>query len=165
MKGFIPFTLSLVFLFSCSKKDATCNYPDNNSVAPAGEIQQLQDSLSKYSITATQHPSGFFYKIKSAGSGNAVQNLCSTIDVSYKGTFFNGKTFDSTALGTTVKFRLGEVITGWQKGIPLVKGGGTIDLYLPPSLAYGSVNVPNSSDPVIPANSYLVFQVNVAAID
>ncbi|MEO7960230.1 MAG: hypothetical protein ABIR19_01715, partial [Ginsengibacter sp.] len=72
MKLFYTLIVILIFIASCSKKDATCNYNDSATIAPATEIQQLQDSLNAHGITATQHPSGFFYKINSAGSGASV---------------------------------------------------------------------------------------------
>ncbi len=164
MRVLFALAFATLLFTSCKKKDAVCGFQDAVATATAAEIQQLQDSLTKYGIQASQHPSGFFYKIVSPGSTQSVANLCTTVQVAYKGTFFNGKTFDSTAAGTSARFQLGEVIAGWQKGVPLVQKGGSILLYLPPSLGYGAVNVPNGPDPVIPANSYLVFDIQVQDI-
>ncbi len=59
------FYFSLIILAavlgSCSKKDETCNLNDSNISASAAEIASLQTYLSSNGITATQHPSGFFY--------------------------------------------------------------------------------------------------------
>jgi hypothetical protein len=96
--GFL--TLSVVCL-SCGKKDTTCNYNDSGIVAPASEIANVQAYLTANSITATQHPSGFFYKINQSGTGAAIVNLCSVISVKYAGKLTNGTYFDPTTPGTT----------------------------------------------------------------
>ena len=48
---------------------------------------------------------------------------------------------------------------GWQYGIPLVKAGGRIMLYLPPSLGYGAQTVGS-----IPANSVLIFDITLQSV-
>lgn len=166
IKVFLILPIIALVLFASCKKDTSCDYKDSTVVAPATEVASLQDSLTKYGITASAHPSGFFYEITNPGSGAIVSNLCSNITVAYKGSFFNGETFDSTVAGTTAYFALGRVIVGWQKGIPLVKSGGSINLYIPPALAYGpeSITDPNTGEVVIPGKSYLVFEVNVKDI-
>ncbi len=164
MKIFLPYLIAIIFIAGCIKKDTTCGFSESTFVAPASETQQLKDSLDVHGITATQHPIGFFYKINAQGSGASVANLCTNITVTYKGKFFNGNVFDSTGAGLVVNFQLGEVIVGWQKGVPLVSKGGDIDLYIPPSLAYGAYPVPRSGPVVIPANSYLMFNVHIVDI-
>ncbi|MDQ6842949.1 MAG: FKBP-type peptidyl-prolyl cis-trans isomerase [Bacteroidota bacterium] len=164
MKIFLPFLVAIIVIAGCTKSNK-CNFVDSTVTAPPAEIQQLKDSLDLYGITATQHASGFFYKINAAGSGTGVSNLCTTVAVTYKGQFFNGKVFDSTETGLLANFQLGEVIVGWQKGVPLVSKGGNIDLYIPPSLAYGAgARRDNLGNIVIPANSYLIFNVHVVDI-
>ena len=166
MKIFVPLIIAFIFLAGCSKKDTTCGYVDSTVIAPASEVQQLQDSLDLYGISATKHPSGFFYKINAPGSGTGVANLCTNIVVTYKGKFFNGNIFDSTKTGLVANFQLGEVIPGWQKGIPLVSKGGDIDLYIPPSIGFGANprTDPSTGNVVIPGNSYLVFNVHILDI-
>jgi FKBP-type peptidyl-prolyl cis-trans isomerase FkpA len=166
MKRLLTASVITLFIFSsCLKKDSKCGYSDSTVIAPDVEKLALSDSLNAYNITdATLHASGFYYTIVNPGTGPAVSNLCSNITVTYKGGFFNGKIFDSTKTGETASFPLGGVITGWQKGIPLVKAGGEINLYIPPSLGYGSRNFPSDQSVVIPKNSYLVFKVHVVDI-
>jgi FKBP-type peptidyl-prolyl cis-trans isomerase FkpA len=162
--------LSALLLFSaliagCVKSDTKCSYTDSGTVAPALEIDSLTNLLADSGIIATQHPSGFFYKISGSGTGAGITNLCSNITVSYKGSLFNGQVFDSTAAGHVAVFQLGQVIVAWQKGIPLVSKGGDITLYIPPSLGYGSSAVPDSQgNIIIPANSYLKFDVHIVDI-
>jgi len=118
--GFI--ILSAICL-SCSKKAASCNLNDSNVTASASEIASVQAYLTANSITATQHPSGFFYKITQAGTGQAVVNLCSMVSVKYAGRLTNGTYFDPTTPGTTTSasFTLGQVIVGWQKRFAINK--------------------------------------------
>ncbi len=158
MKLFVPVFVLMISITSC-KKDASCGYSDSATIAPATEVQQLQDSLTEYGIIATQAPSGFFYKINNAGSNPFISNLCSNITLTYKGTFFNGTVFDSTATNAVANFQLGQLIVGWQKGVPLIKKGGDIDLYIPPSLGFGAA--PRAG---LPGNSYLVFNIHIVDI-
>lgn len=167
MKKYVATAVIAVFMFSsCLKKDTKCGYTDSHVTAPESEINNLEDSLAKYGISGAQiSPSGFLYKIKSQGTGPSVINLCSQITVNYKGMFFNGESFDSTQTGAPAYFNLGGVILGWQKGIPLINAGGKIDLYIPPTLAYGANPIIHNGKVIIPANSYLVFEVEVLRID
>lgn len=165
--------IAILIFASCMKKEDTCSYTDSTAVAPASEQAALADSLAAHGVTASLHPAGFYYTINSQGSGASVANLCTPLTVEYKGSFFNGKIFDSTAAGQPVEFELGRVIVGWQKGVPLVNSGGDITLYIPPSLAYGPQPLSDGyGKPVlnpdgtylIPGNSYLVFNVHVVNI-
>ncbi len=173
MKKIVAVCVSaLVILASCVKTDNKCSYTDSSVVAPASEVQALKDSLYAHGITATQHPSGFFYKINSQGVGASVTNLCTVLTVTYKGSFLSGKVFDETKVDTTVtpnmplpvNFQLGGVIVGWQKALPLINKDGDITIYIPPSLGYGPNNYPNNTNVVIPGGSNLVFNVHIVDI-
>ena len=78
--------------------------------------------------------------------------------VKYKGYLTNGTCFDSTKTSLPT-FTLGQLIVGWQKGIPLIKAGGAIRLFIPPSMGYGS----NTVGP-IPANSNLIFEIKLVDV-
>jgi len=162
-KLLFPSLIALMFLGSCLKKgDNKCNYTDSNIVAPQAEQNALLDSLTAHGIVdAIPHPSGFYYTITNPGSGAFVSNLCTTIATYYRGGFFNGQSFDSS-LVEPAAFQLGGVIAGWQKGIPLIKKGGEITLYIPPSLGFGSTDRKDmNGNIVIPANSYVVFNITL----
>ncbi len=140
-----------VAITSCNKKDDT-KCPEVTTTAPASEVATLKVYLQANNITAVEDPRGFFYTIDAPGSGTK-PTACSGVTVNYVGKLTNGTTFDS---GNNVSFSLGGLITGWQEGIPLIAPGGSITLYLPPSLAYGS----RASGP-IPANSNLIFKIDL----
>jgi FKBP-type peptidyl-prolyl cis-trans isomerase FkpA len=157
MKRFLAFLSVVALLSSCSKKvDDKCQYDPCAIAAPASEVTQLEAYLSTNSITATKHCSGMYYTIDAAGSG-ASATACSTVGVTYKGQLTNGNVFDQR----TTSFELDQVIAAWTKGVPLIKTGGKIKLYCPPSLAYGSqvVRDPVTGNTVIPANSILIFEI------
>jgi FKBP-type peptidyl-prolyl cis-trans isomerase FkpA len=153
-------------MFTSCVKHNSCDYSNSALTAPDNEVQALKDSLFAHGInSATPDPSGFYYTINNAGTGTAVGNLCSTVSVSYKGTYLNGTTFDSTAANQVATFQLGQVIVGWQKGVPLINKGGEITLYIPPTLAYGPNDVKdNSGNVLVPGNSYLVFDINLVDV-
>ena len=68
-----------------------------------------------------------------------------------------GTKFDSSVdRGEPAEFSLGQVIAGWQEGIPGMKPGGIRRLKIPARLAYG-----DRARPKIPANSTLVFEIEL----
>jgi FKBP-type peptidyl-prolyl cis-trans isomerase FkpA len=144
---------------SCLKSsgDTSNNCVSNNTGVPtAAEIASLQAYITANNITATQHPDGFFYRIITQGSG-ATPNLASNVTVKYTGTLTNGSVFDQNTTGAT--FLLSQLILGWRKGLPLIQKGGTILLYLPPSLGYGC-----SATGTIPPGSNLIFSIELVDV-
>ncbi|MBL8159746.1 FKBP-type peptidyl-prolyl cis-trans isomerase [Candidatus Saccharibacteria bacterium] len=74
----------------------------------------------------------------------------------------DGTIFQSSHdMGRPITFPLSGVIGGWQQGVPGMKVGGTRRLVIPAPLAYGS----QSPAPNIPANSDLVFDIELVSID
>ncbi len=152
------FLFSLLFVASCSKDDdKPCGYAESTIVAPQSEINAVQAYLGTNGIAATQHPSGLFYVIETPGAG-ATAGLCNNVSVKYVGKLTNGTIFDQTT-GSPATFVLGQLIVGWQKGLPLIKPGGKIKLYIPPSLGYGA-----TANGPIPANSILIFEMELVAV-
>ena len=73
----------------------------------------------------------------------------------------NGIIFQSSHdFGKAITFPLSGVIAGWTQGVPGMKVGGTRRLVIPAEMAYGS----QSPAPNIPANSDLVFDIDLVAI-
>ncbi len=144
----IPF-----LMMSCKKSNSvSCN---DTGVTSAAEITTLQTYLTDHSITAVQDPAGFFYEIIAPGTG-VNPTINSTVSVNYTGKFLSGTIFDSNAGRPVVTFPLTGVIRGWQLGVPLIKKGGSINLYLPPTLAYGCYDYSG-----IPGNSCLIFNIEL----
>ena len=149
----------LVLTTGCFKRDNGCSFTDSNVVAPASEVTAVQNYLSSQGIgSAIQHPSGFFYQIIAQGSAPN-PTVCSLVNVGYTGKLTSGSVFDTE---TSLSFQLGSLIEGWKKGLPLIGKGGSIRLYIPPSLGYGAVDVKNNQGVVVvPANSILIFDINL----
>ena len=95
------------------------------------------------------------------GTGDEVQPGA-TITAHYTGALCkDGTIFQSSHdFGNPATFPLGGVIKGWTDGVPGMKVGGTRRLIIPANQAYG----PTSPAPNIPANSDLVFDIELISI-
>ena len=87
------------------------------------------------------------------------------VTVQYVGQLFaNGKEFDTSWVKGRTPFAFtigkGEVIQGWDQGVPGMKVGGRRVLVIPPDLAYGAAGSP----PTIPANAPLIFVVDLKKV-
>ena len=163
MKPIFIVLLPVILFASCSKNKDECRYDPCETSAPAAEVAQLESWLASASITATKHCSGMYYVIDAPGSGGNTPAICSFVSVKYKGQLTNGTVFDQAT--NPVSFQLGRLIESWKKGIPLIKTGGKIKLYCPPSLAYGSQDIRDGSgNVVIPANSILIFEIELNGV-
>jgi FKBP-type peptidyl-prolyl cis-trans isomerase len=84
--------------------------------------------------------------------------------MNYVGYLTNGTRFDTSCTrGEPFQLQLGagQVIQGWEQGIPGMKVGGQRRLFIPPSLAYGEQGAGGG---VIPPNAVLVFDVELVAV-
>lgn len=96
------------------------------------------------------------------GTGEVVSET-STITAHYTGAVVgSGIIFQSSHDGAGDPFTapLSGLIVGWQKGIPGMKVGGTRRIIIPAEQAYGA-----SAQPGIPANSDLVFDIELIAVE
>jgi len=87
-----------------------------------------------------------------------------TISVNYIGSLENGTVFDASDKHggpATFQIGVGQLIKGWDIGIPGMKVGGKRKLVIPPSLGYGSKNIGNG---LIPPDSTLIFEVELLAV-
>ncbi len=107
-------------------------------------------------------PTGLTYYIVQKGSGPNAESG-KTVTVHYTGYLLDGKMFDSSVeRGNPLTFELGKgrVIKGWDEGIALLNTGAKARLIIPPNLGYGEGGYP----PIIPANSTLIFDVELIEI-
>lgn len=132
----------------------TCTYDPCQLKAPDSQVVKIETYLNTNGITAVKHCSGLYYTMVSPGTGDLSPTPCSAIAINYTGTLTNGNVFDKST--APVSFSLMSLISGWKNGIPLMKKGGKIRLYIPPSLGYGP-----SANGSIPGNSILIFDVEL----
>ena len=98
------------------------------------------------------------------GSGEQTAKAGDAVTVHYVGTLENGIEFDSSrAHGQPFRFALGagQVIKGWDAGIVGMRVGEIRKFTIPPELAYGA----NAVGDIIPANSTLIFEVELLGIE
>jgi len=105
--------------------------------------------------------SGLQYKVLQAGTGPKPK-ATDTVNVHYRGTFIDGKTFDSSYdRGEPISFPLNRVIAGWTEGVQLMPVGSKYEFYIPYKLAYGE----RGAGGAIPGYATLIFQVELLAIE
>jgi FKBP-type peptidyl-prolyl cis-trans isomerase len=110
--------------------------------------------------TTTMQPirGGGWYRDLRVGTGpEALRGQ--TIGVYYIGMFPDGREFEVTRTPEAparIRIGTGQVIAGWDRGIPGMRVGGQRLLVLPPSLAYGA-----AGNARIPPNSVLVFLIEL----
>lgn len=98
---------------------------------------------------------------REVGTGEEVQEGA-TVTAHYTGALCkNGVIFQSSHdFGNAISFPLNGVIEGWRLGVPGMKVGGWRRIIIPAELAYGA----SSPAPNIPANSDLVFDIELVAV-
>lgn len=109
---------------------------------------------------AVKTASGLVYQTMQEGTG-AQPKETDTVRVHYRGTFPDGKEFDSSfKRGQPAEFPLNRVIKCWTEGVQRIKVGGKAKLTCPPELAYGE----RGAGGTIPPNATLQFEVELLAI-
>jgi FKBP-type peptidyl-prolyl cis-trans isomerase FkpA len=105
--------------------------------------------------------SGLVYRALTEGKG-ASPVPTDRVKVHYKGTFPDGREFDSSyKRGEPTEFPLNRVIPCWTEGVGMMKVGGKAKLTCPASIAYGQ----RGAGGVIPPNATLLFEVELLAIN
>jgi hypothetical protein len=90
-----------------------------------------------------------------------------TATVNYTGWLTDGTKFGTSLDSQPFQATLikDSMIDGWIKGVPGMKVGGIRRLFIPPDLAYGSKGrQDDSGKDVIPANSTLIFDVEIVSV-
>jgi FKBP-type peptidyl-prolyl cis-trans isomerase FkpA len=106
-------------------------------------------------------PSGLVYRSLAEGKG-ASPAATDTVKVHYKGTFPDGKEFDSSyKRNEPTEFPLNRVIPCWTEGVQRMKVGGKAKLTCPAAIAYGQ----RGAGGVIPPNATLHFEIELLAIN
>ena len=115
--------------------------------------------MEKLATGFNKTESGLRYQILQEGSGSKAEKG-KTVSVHYKGQLADGTVFDSSyKRNQPIDFALGvgQVISGWDEGIQLLKVGDKARFVIPGDLAYGSAGAGG----VIPPNATLIFDVEL----
>jgi len=115
---------------------------------------------------STTQPRGEFSQTDLRAGTGTTATTGRPVTVNYTGWLYDptqpeskGRQFDTSVGRGPYSFMLGagQVIRGWDQGVPGMRVGGLRRLVLPPELAYGSAGSGNT----IPPNASLVFDVEM----
>jgi peptidylprolyl isomerase len=134
---------------------AACGEDDSNGDAAGSPANGCEEGAE------INTESGLTYVDTECGTG-AEATTGTIVTVHYTGTLENGTEFDSSRGREPFTFNVGagEVIQGWEQGIPGMKVGGVRELTIPPELGYGAAGAP----PAIPPNATLIFEVELLEV-
>ena len=106
-------------------------------------------------------PTGLVYRSLKDGTG-ASPAASDKVKVHYRGTFPDGKEFDSSyKRNEAIEFPLSGVIKCWTEGVQRMKVGGKSKLTCPAAIAYGE----RGAGSVIPPKATLLFEVELLGIN
>jgi FKBP-type peptidyl-prolyl cis-trans isomerase FklB len=129
----------------------------NDENAKAGQ-KFLEENAKREGVVTTK--SGLQYEVLKKAEGQQPKPT-DVVTVHYEGKLVDGKVFDSSIeRGSPIDLPVGGVIPGWVEGLQLMHVGEKYKLYVPSELAYGA----QSPSPMIPANSVLVFELELLDI-
>ena len=126
----------------------------------AADTTTIEGYMAANNIKANRLKEGVFVATTQQGTGDPLRNG-SYLKVQYSGKLLNGKEFDRSEATEPFIFQLGyrQVIQAWDMALVGQKKGAKITLLTPPTLGYGNTEVG-----AIPANSPLVFDINILDI-
>ncbi|MBE7177134.1 MAG: FKBP-type peptidyl-prolyl cis-trans isomerase [Mucilaginibacter polytrichastri] len=157
--------LALTAVFASCKKDKN----DNQTGVSVEEQARIDDQLLQTYFTdkglspAKDETTGLYYQIVTPGTGKT-PTANSVVEVRYVGTFLDGTVFDRTT-NSNFSAALNSLIKAWQIGIPKIKEGGRINLYVPSGLGYGPNGAYNrNGQQVIPSNANILFTVDLVKV-
>jgi FKBP-type peptidyl-prolyl cis-trans isomerase len=109
----------------------------------------------------TTTASGLQYRrIKRAPKSSPRPEPGAVVTIHYTGTFIDGREFDSSRRrGEPATFPLGQLIKGWQEGVPLMRVGERFLFVIPAEIGYGQRN-----RAPIPPGSTLLFDIELIAV-
>lgn len=122
------------------------------------EQKFFEENAKKDGVITTE--SGLQYRVITQGNGPK-PSASDTVSTHYRGTLVDGSEFDSSySRGQPAEFPLRGVIRGWTEALQLMPVGSKWELFIPAELGYGA----RSPSPKIPANSTLIFEIELLSI-
>ncbi|KAJ2542548.1 Fork head 1 [Coemansia sp. RSA 1933] len=107
---------------------------------------------------------GVEIKVTQKGDETNYPKKGDTITMHYDGRLENGEQFDSSYKRNqpfVCRIGVGQLIRGWDEGVPKMSVGEKATLTISPDFGYGANGVPG----LIPPNSTLIFDVQLIKIN
>ena len=149
----------IAVLFSCTEDNTTVTRTKQEQLAL--DIDRIKGYIEENNLSGFESlENGLHYKTLEFGN-QKYPEIGDTLSVEYVGQLLNGREFDRNYTNQPFELILGsgEVIQGWELGLPYVDEEGQILLIIPSGLAYG-----NTSTNSIPENSILIFRIKLLVI-
>ena len=128
--------------------------------AASAQTDPLANAAAETGAVVTA--SGLVYRSLKDGKG-AKPAATDTVKVHYRGTFPDGREFDSSyKRNKPASFPLNRVIKCWTEGLQRMKVGGTARLTCPAAIAYGDKGAGGGE---VPPGAVLRFEVELLAIN
>lgn len=155
-KGSIPANSNLVFDIELIK------------VIPEYKAQLKKDEaiidayLAVNNITkSVRDATGLRYVIDPQGGG-VTPSLTDSVVVKYKGKILSsGVTFDESSVPK--EFLLSKTVAAWKVGLPFLKQGGKMTLYVPSGVGYGAYGTTETPVPIPPATN-LIYDIELIRV-
>jgi peptidylprolyl isomerase len=148
---------------SSSSSSSTTSTPSSTTAAVKTPTSGPLSTEPKVTVPTGPAPAKLETKELIKGTG-AEAKAGDKITVNYVGVLYKGGKEFNASWETKEPFSFtvgeGQVIKGWDQGIPGMKVGGRRELIIPAELAYGAAG----SGSKIPPNSPLVFVVDLLAV-
>jgi FKBP-type peptidyl-prolyl cis-trans isomerase len=175
-RGLMAALVAILIMASCGQPNASdtpgaASGPSNSSAptqaaptptpAPAPTAAAITTPCTKGKTVTT--PNGVKVTDTKCGKGPEATRG-STIKVLYVGKLSSGKVFDASSKHGNKPLPLvigkGEVIPGWDEGVPGMHVGGVRDLVIPPAMGYGAAGAGSA----IPPNSTIEFRIKLVGV-
>ncbi|NIG57680.1 FKBP-type peptidyl-prolyl cis-trans isomerase [Chitinophaga sp. Cy-1792] len=150
-----------LFLSACTKSDDSIlpGMVNAQRTSDSVIVQYLYDHKETGFI---KDPSGLFYKINFIGDSIHFPVLTSVVSVNYTYQLLDGTVVSSSMGVTDFKgIQLIKHIAAWRIGLQKISTGGRMRMYIPPTLAFGEVGIPN----LVPANATLICDVELVSFN
>lgn len=135
---------------------------ENRDIEEQRKIQLFLDTASSNYASLTK---GIYYQYITQGAGNKIERG-NKIAIHYKGSFLNGKYFESSyERAQPLEFTYGEeqqVIKGIENAISIMNEGAKAKFIIPSQLAYGKSG---STNGIVPPYTTVIYEVEILKVN